>query len=89
MDDKDLHTLLTELHAELQKTEAVDDKESELLRHLEGDIKALLERSGEEAESGPEVAASLEESVGQFELTHPTLTAQIYKILELLSGSGI
>jgi len=90
MENKDLPELLSRLHEEIEKTEAVDEKESETLRHLEGDIKALLERSGEKSsEAGPDVIQELEESVSQFEFTHPTLTAQIYRVLELLSGSGI
>lgn len=88
MENKDLPELLSRLHEEIEKTEAVDEKESETLRHLEGDIKALLERSGEKSPE-PDMIQELEESVSQFEFTHPTLTAQIYRVLELLSGSGI
>ncbi len=90
MENKDLQKLLAELHDEIEKTKKVDAKETELLRHVEGDINALLEHAQEtEPGSNPDVIKDLEESVSQFEFEHPTLTAQIYKFLELLSGSGI
>lgn len=47
MDNQELRKLLSQLHDEIKNTQAVDEKGSELLRDLEADISALLERSEE------------------------------------------
>ena len=39
MSDKSLSELLEELHDELGKTKAMDDKGRQLLRHLDKDIR--------------------------------------------------
>ncbi|MEN6570359.1 MAG: DUF4404 family protein [Anaerolineaceae bacterium] len=90
MENKDLHKLLSEIHEEINLTQAVDDDEGKLLRDIEVDINALLKRSG--AKNPEEEGISLhrlEEAVSRFEVTHTTLTAQITKLLDILSGSGI
>ena len=90
MENKALNELLSQIHEEINLTQAVDDDESTLLRDLEKDINALLKRSGEQNPEEEGISLhSLEEAVSRFEATHTTLTAQITKLLEILSGSGI
>lgn len=90
MENKELRELLTQLHDEIQNTNEVDTKGAELLRDLESDIAALIERSEKETiELHPANALNLENTLKHFEVTHPTLTELIAKILETLSNSGI
>jgi hypothetical protein len=90
MDNKELDKLLHQLHDEIQKTRSIDDKGSELLRDLEGDIRTLLERSqGVPMQVHPSIVQRLEFAVNHFEVTHPHLTTLISSLLDSLSSAGI
>lgn len=90
MDNNELHKLLNQIHDEINNTQEVDEKGSELLRDLEGDIRKLLERSAEKSdEMHPPMINALEETIQHFEVTHPSLTVLISKLLDTLSNSGI
>jgi hypothetical protein len=90
MDDNDSRKLLQQLHDEINNLQSVDEKSSDLLRDIDGDIRSLLERSGEKTtEVHPTIIGRLEDAVGEFEVTHPELTALISKVLDSLSIAGI
>jgi hypothetical protein len=88
--DKDLRTLLKELHDEIETTQAVDEDGSKLLIDLEADIAKLLERSGEKpVEAKLTDFQDLSSIITHFEVTHPNLTGLISKLSEFLSSVGI
>ena len=90
MDDQELRELIEKLHAEIQNTHTVDEKGQELLVHLESDIRELLDRTeGDGAPVRPSTLRRLEEGLDHFEVTHPTLTILLSKLLEALSNVGI
>ena len=90
MENKELRKDLRQLHDEIKKTKAVDEKGRELLRDLEGDISALLERSEEHpVQLHPSLVQRLESALAHFEVTHPELTTLISKLLDSLSTAGI
>ena len=90
MDDNGLRNLLEQLHTEIEHTQQVDDKGREMLQDLSGDIRELLARSdGGQAPVQPTLLGRLEESIGYLEVTHPTLTDTLTKLLEALSNAGI
>jgi hypothetical protein len=90
MDEQELRKLLEQLHTEIEHTQSVDDKGRELLQDLGGDIRELLARSGpENMEAHPTVLKRLEDSISYLEVTHPTLTNTLSKLLESLSNAGI
>lgn len=90
MENKELRDLLSELHAEIENAHEVDEKGLELLRHLNEDITVLLERSeGNPSPTNPSITRNLENTLSHFEVTHPSLTELISKLLESLSSSGI
>jgi hypothetical protein len=90
MENDELRSLLTKLHDEINRTQAVDDKGVELLLNLETDITALLERSDETPEPvRPSLFSNMEATIRHFEVTHPTLTEQVTAISDILSGAGI
>jgi Domain of unknown function (DUF4404) len=91
MDDEELRKMLEELHRKIESTDSVDEKGRELLSHLSVDIRNLLERTGHEEHlrgSAREVGR-LEESVRHFEVTHPSLTAALSQLLNILNNAGI
>jgi chromosome condensin MukBEF complex kleisin-like MukF subunit len=90
MDNKQSRKLLQELHDEINNTETVDDEGSELLRDLDGDIHALLDRSEEQlVQVHPSVIQRLESALSHFEVTHPELTTLISKVVDSLSNAGV
>lgn len=91
MDDEELRNLLEELHQKIETTDSVDETGRELLSHLSVDIRNLLERTGhEERLRGNErEIGRLEESVRHFEVSHPSLTAALSQLLNILNNAGI
>jgi hypothetical protein len=90
MDDKELRKNLHQLHDEIKKTQAVDEKGRKLLRDLDGELRALLERSEETPmQVHPSIIQRLEGALDHFEVTHPDLTMLISRLLDSLSTAGI
>jgi hypothetical protein len=90
MDDQELRELIEKLHAEIQNTHSVDEKGQELLLHLESDIRGLLAQSGGDGTPvRPSTIRRMEQGLDHFEVTHPTLTILLSKLLEALSNVGI
>ncbi|HEY5271072.1 MAG TPA: DUF4404 family protein [Anaerolineales bacterium] len=90
MDNEELRKLLQQLHDEIKNTQTVDEKGSELLRDLEGDLRALLERSEENpVQLHPSIVQRMEGALNHFEATHSDLTMLISKLLDSLSNAGI
>jgi hypothetical protein len=90
MDNKELNNLLQQLRDEINTTQTVDDKGSELLRDIDQDIHTLLQRTEENpAPLLPAYVQHLDDAVTYFEVTHPSLTMVISKLLDYLSNSGI
>ena len=90
MEDQSLNELLQQLHDEINSINEVDEQGGELLRDIEGDINALLRRSGENPEPVyPSTIERLESALRHFEVDHPELTTAISRLLDGLSNSGI
>jgi hypothetical protein len=90
MDDPELDKLLEQLHQEIEHTRNVGDKEKALLRDLSGDIRKLLDRSdGDRKQPPPSTVQRLEETIDLLEISHPTLTAMMSRLLNFLSNAGI
>jgi hypothetical protein len=90
MNDQELCKLLEKLHSEIEGTESVDEKERELLRDLDADIRELLERcQAEKVETYPLTTNRWEDAVDYMAVNHPTLTAMLSNILNTLSNAGI
>ena len=90
MDNQELRKLLEQLDSEIEQTESVDEKGRELLRDLASDIGELLARSeGGKDQSQTSMLERLEDSISYLEVTHPTLTQTLRRVLETLSNAGI
>lgn len=90
MDNQELRKLLEQLHGEIEHTKSIDDKGRELLDDLAADIRELLARSeGGQAKVQETLLGRLEDSISYLEVTHPTLTQTLSRMLETLSNAGI
>jgi ElaB/YqjD/DUF883 family membrane-anchored ribosome-binding protein len=90
MDKQQLHDRLTELHAELQRVESVDDNEILPLRQLSNDIQELLHQRGEHPEhSYKNLGERLRAGIDQFEASHPKVTLLMGQAAEVLAKMGI
>jgi hypothetical protein len=86
MTDQKLRELLEQLHAELARTESVDEKGREMLAHLSADIQKLLEPSGTSQSS---LLAQVQDAIDHFEVEHPAITAALSQMLNTLNNAGI
>lgn len=90
MDKQELRKLLDQLHSEIENAESIEDSDREQLRHLAGDIGDLLARSSSRTvKAQPPLLERMEDSISYLEVTHPTLTQTLSKIIETLSNAGI
>lgn len=90
MDDTKLREQLEQLQAEIRQSRSMDEEGKALLRDLDADIHDLLARSeGEAVDVQPSTVDRLQDSLTYFEVSHPSLTALISKLLETLSNAGI
>ena len=91
MTDQNLHELLEKLQNELKRTDVTDEAGRERLRHLEEDIRRLRERAraGEEAEVDDPMLERFQETIEEFEETHPQLTMMISQMITILSNAVI
>jgi hypothetical protein len=83
-----LRRRLAELHAELERTDALDAESRAALEEVLGDIQELLARSGGQREPAP-LADRLRDAGRHFEQSHPTLTATLGRVVDALAALGI
>jgi hypothetical protein len=84
MNNQELTELLRKLHDELDDIKDVDEKSLQLLRDLEKDIDEVLERSDQDS-----ILERLREAIREFEVTHPSITAMLSEISNILNNAGI
>lgn len=89
MTDENLRDLLEKLHKELERMKVTDEAGRERLRHLDADIRALLQRSGERVETYEPMLERLQDSIDHFETSHPQLTLMLSQMMTILSNAGI
>ncbi len=89
--DADLKAHLKALHRQLQETQDVDPELETLLRQLDGDIDRALARH---AESELDVntyglSSRTQELAARFNANHPTMSAGLRQLGNMLSNMGI
>lgn len=89
MTNPNLRELLEKLHKELEQIEVADEAGRERLRHLDADIRNLLERSERLDETDEPMLERLQDSIDHFETTHPQLTMMLSQMMTILSNAGI
>ena len=91
--DHEIRETLTRLHDELERTHTLDEDERAMMRHLMNDIQAAL-RQGESAtapDANPvgQLVDRLNTAINVLEVSHPTLTSTLKKVLDTLTIAGI
>lgn len=89
MTEHNLRELLEKLHNELETMQVTDEAGRERLRHLESDIRDLLERTEESAETDESMLERLQDSIDHFGETHPQFTLMLSQMMTILSNAGI
>jgi hypothetical protein len=90
MDEQEFRKLVEQLHNELERTERVDEDGQKLLEELVTDIDDLLDRSEDiRLQTHDSIVRRIEIIIDRVEITHPTLTLTLSKIMAILSNAGI
>lgn len=89
MTDQNLRDLLEKVQNELKHVEATDEAGREKLRHLDADIRDLMQRSDEEMETDEPLLERLQETIEHFEETYPRFTMTLSQMMTILSNAGI
>ena len=87
---ENLRRRLAELHAELEKVDAVDAEARAALEEVMHEIRDVLARAeDEERHEEASLADRLRDAGRHFEESHPTLTATLGRVVDALSALGI
>jgi hypothetical protein len=86
MNDNDLRTLLTQLHARLGSTSSMDEEDRRLLVTVLGDIEKAL---GKNTASRQAEVSGVESLAVKFEADHPALAATLRRVADTLGKAGI
>ena len=80
--------LLEQLRDELSGLSELDDKGRDLLRTLREDVDILLKRQ-DDCDSDDSLLERWQDAVDYFEVSQPSLTATISRLMTVLSNAGI
>ena len=89
--DANLKAQLKALHRHLQETDNVDPELETLLRQLDGDIDRALARHAENEldENTYGLSSRTQELAARFDANHPTFSAGLRQLGNMLSNMGI
>ncbi|VXC32832.1 DUF4404 family protein [Massilia sp. 9I] len=89
--DANLKAHLKALHRQLQETNDVDPELETLLRQLDGDIDRALARREENQldENTYGLSSRTQELAARFNVNHPTVSAGLRQLGNMLSSMGI
>ena len=89
--DANLKAHLKALHRQLQETRDVDPELETLLRQLDGDIDRALARRAESQldENTFGLSSRTQELAARFNVRHPTVSAGLRQLGNMLSNMGI
>ena len=88
-DQNNLRELLEKLHNELERVDTTDEQGREMLRHLDEDIRTLINRSGSKIDTDEPMLERLQEAVDHFEKSYPSLTMMLSQMMRILSNAGV
>ncbi len=89
--DPQLAAEVRQLHAELQRTSALDGESRQLLESLALDINALLNASATGTTDPAQrraVADQLDAAAIRFEVDHPALSSTMQRVIDVLAKAG-
>ena len=90
MERQELTAKLSQLHAELSRTEQIDPESLGMLRQLTADIDRLLDKQDAAGSADAEgVTSGLKDLLLKFESQHPELASMLGKVADGLASIGI
>jgi len=89
MNNEQLRTRLEQLHAELQKADAIDQQQREKLQARANEIEQLLKREEIKPHHYTVLSERLSEDVAQLEASHPQITLLMRDVIDSLVYLGI
>ena len=84
-----LRAVIQELENELNALESLDEETRSALEGTVGEIQATLQRSGPTPVDGGAIQNRLQESLQQFEASHPALASMQSRVIDTLGQIGI
>ena len=88
-EQNNLHELLEKLNNELKNVDVTDEVGRERVRHLNADIRSLLERSSEAEEKDESMLERFQDSIDHFEDSYPEFSLMLSQMMTILSNAGI
>ena len=88
MERQNVTKQLKELHQELERAPELRQEDRDLLAQLLRDIQAVLDKT-EGAPHVESIRERLEDAAHRFEVTHPSLTEVVARVINGLSNMGI
>jgi hypothetical protein len=89
MNNEQLRAQLEDLHAQLQKADALDPRQREMLQTLANHIEQLLKREEIKPHHYRSLSERLSEDVAQLEASHPQVSLLIRRAIDSLAYLGI
>jgi hypothetical protein len=90
MSDQELRKLLADIQREIEETQPEEETERQLLRKIQSEIRALLERpERDRLEADESFLEQVNDAVDRFQVTHPRLTMMLSQMSSILSNAGI
>jgi len=89
MNNEQLREQLENLHAEVQKADALDPRQRELLQALANQINELLSRNQNEPYHYRSLGERLSDDVARLEASHPQITLLMRRAIDSLAPLGI
>jgi hypothetical protein len=86
MNDSELRSLLTQLHARLGNASSLDEEDRRLLVTVLADIEQLLARS---PTAPPADTSGIDSLAVKFEADHPALAETLRRVADTLGKAGI
>lgn len=88
--EQKLRQMLEQVHDEMKQIQDVDDKALELLKGLHDDIEGILEPTTEEvADRYESVTERLEDAIEHFEISHPTFSTVMSRLVDALNAAQL
>ena len=84
-----LRQTLEDLEQELERTGSVDARSRELLEHVVGEVREILERTDDAEPERPSLRERLAQATDAFEADHPALAETLGRLATALSQLGI
>ncbi|MDB5385147.1 MAG: hypothetical protein JWM11_793 [Planctomycetaceae bacterium] len=89
MQNEKLRVTLTELEQQLRALETVDPESRQSLLNAVQEIRLGLDEDRPTAATSNSLIANLTHSVEKFEISHPTLTSVLGRLIDILAQMGI